>query len=285
MSSYLNLCGTEQKVAPPSPPLVSELPETAGKAETRQTSESARELVDGKAKRFEDDVNVHYGVAKRFHENEVNVHYGFVLTRESSDEVTNLLALFNLIATVSAFLAGIVMSSYTSVNLEELEYAEQFMIAAGYTESLQFLGLMYSSGFGLIFAGLTILSASALSISLSSLNISSQYERSDVLLFKWMENFSFFHRLNMLLLVGTVFFVTLNLFFVGCIKYPKMANGEDTYQFMAIGIVFFIVIGMGFVVFLKRHFVMVEVVRNDINTFNNGRAPRLTRLNRESPPH
>ena len=196
------------------------------------------------------------------------VYYGFVLSSTSSDEVTNLLGLFNMIATVSAFIAGIIMAAFTSVNIEELNYAEQVMQEAGYGHSVVFTGMQYSSACGLVFSGFAILISAALSISLSSLNIGGEHPCCDALLLAWLKLFHTYYSLTFFSLWACVIFMTFGLFFIGCIKYPTLANGENSFTYGTIGVSFMILITCFVFVFIRYHMKMVDVMKEEFKKFN-----------------
>jgi len=196
------------------------------------------------------------------------VYYGFVVTSSSNDEVSNLLGLFNMIATVSAFIAGIIMTAFTSINIQELQFAEEFMHQNGFSTTIVFTGMEFCSALGLVFSGIAILGSAALSISLSSLNLGGDHPCCDAFVLEWMKKFHFYYVLTLFSLWACVIFMTFGLYFIGCIKYPTLANGQNSFIYGAIGVFFMIFVTISVYIFMSLHVKMIEMMKAEFQKFN-----------------
>ena len=211
-------------------------------------------------------------VADKAHSHRKNINFrvirGFVFSNIADNEVSNLLGQFSITATVSAFIAGIIMTALSSVTLEELEYARDF---CGY-ENDRGAYLVFVCVIGLASASSSLIASTGLYISLSSLNFGSSHALSDELLEIWFRRLEVFYFLSFSGLFVSIFCMVICLFYLGVIKYMNVCKNFTTgFVYAAIGVGFMVMIFLGSIYLVREHLILSTRIKTKLEDYFDGR--------------
>ena len=191
---------------------------------------------------------------------------GFVFSNIADNEVSNLLSQFSITATVSAFIAGIIMTALSSVDLQELEYARD---RCGIDRGSD---LVFACAIGLCAACSSLIASTGLYISLSSLNFGSSHALSDELLEIWFRRLEVFYFLSYSGLFISIFCMVWCLFFLGVIKYINVCEDFTAGSFYAtIGIALSALVFLGSMYIIREHLILSTIIKTKLEDYFDGR--------------
>ncbi len=208
------------------------------------------------------------GSKVRSHRKNINfrVIRGFVFSNIADNEVSNLLSQFSITATVSAFIAGIIMTALSSVSIQELEYARDLCGADRGSD------LVFACAIGLSSAGSSLIASTGLYISLSSLNFGSSHALSDELLEMWFRRLEVFYFLSYSGLFISIFCMVCCLFFLGVIKYINVCEDPTAgFFYAAIGICFMVLVLLGSMYIIREHLILSKRMKTKLEDYFDGR--------------